>query len=76
MRHLRDFGFGKTSMEQMILDEAMELIEGLKRDSGKPVITQNRFNIAVLNALWTIISGERLRHDDPELQDIIATITR
>ena len=60
----------------MILEEVTELVEELKRDSGKPVVTQNRFNIAVLNALWTIISGERLSHDDPELKEIIATITR
>ena len=76
LRHLRDFGFGKSSMENMILDEVHELLEGMKKDAGKPVMTQNRFNIAVLNALWTITSGQRLKQDDPELQEIMAAITR
>ena len=63
-------------MENMILDEVAELVDRLKKEGGKPVVTQNRFNIAVLNALWTIISGERLKQDDPVLQEIIAAITR
>ena len=63
-------------MENMILDEVSEFIERLKKDAGKPIATQNRFNIAVLNALWTITSGQRLSQDDPELQEIIAAITR
>ncbi len=30
MRHLREFGFGKLSMESLIQEEVEELIEGLR----------------------------------------------
>lgn len=76
LRNLRDFGFGKTSMEEMIMDEVKELIQGIKQDSGRPILTQNRFNIAVLNALWTITTGNRFKQDDPELKEVLAILTR
>lgn len=63
-------------MESLIAEEVNEFVERLRKDAGKPIATQNRFNIAVLNALWTITSGQRLDHDDPELLEIIAAITR
>ena len=59
LRHLRDFGFGKKSLEPLVVEEAMELISGFRRDLGKPIKTSTRFNVAVLNALWQIVSGER-----------------
>ena len=63
-------------METLIVDEIQEFISRLEEDSGKAIVTQNRFNISVLNALWTIISGERLKHDDPELIKVMEAITR
>jgi hypothetical protein len=47
LRHLRDFGFGKTSMESIILDEAVELINRFSLEDEKPVSTQTRFNAAM-----------------------------
>jgi hypothetical protein len=29
----------------------------------------HRFNLFVINSLWKILSGERLRHEDPQLKD-------
>ncbi|CAL8110137.1 unnamed protein product [Orchesella dallaii] len=76
LRHLRDFGFGKRSMENLVMDEVTELIKGFRRDSKKPISTQTRFNVAVLNSLWSIVAGERYSHDDPILQEIIKSIHR
>lgn len=70
LRNLRDFGFGKASMESMISDEVSHLLERLRQDSGKPISTLNYFNIAVVNALWTITCGKRLKYDDPETIEI------
>ncbi len=44
LKNLRDFGFGKKSMEGLVHEEIQELIEGFKKDVGKPITTQNRFN--------------------------------
>lgn len=74
LRHLRDFGFGTKSMESIVHIEIQELIERFKETAGIPINTMNQFNIAVVNALWTIISGERFSHDDTKLNDIIKLI--
>ncbi|CAG7726561.1 unnamed protein product, partial [Allacma fusca] len=76
LRHLRDFGFGKNSMESLVMDEVIEFLGELKADSGKAISTRNRFNLAVINALWTITAGQRFKHDDPQLVTIMEAITR
>ena len=67
IRNLRDFGFGRTSMEGLIIEEVKELLDWIKQQNGQPITLQRRFNLATLNALWTILSGERYAHDDPHL---------
>ena len=68
LRHLRDFGFGKSSMEDLILDEAKELIADLKAEiATKDAVTINeRFNLTIVNSLWKIITGKRLDPKNPE----------
>lgn len=77
MRSLRDFGFGKKSLESIIQQEICELIENLQKEcrSGAPISTTNKFNPAVLNAIWTIMMGERFKQDDPELAKAIGVLT-
>ncbi|XP_021967099.1 farnesoate epoxidase [Folsomia candida] len=71
LRQLRDFGFGKTSMEDGIMLEVAELIEGLKGMAGQPVRdVKERLQIAVVNALWAICTGIRHKHSDKELIDM------
>jgi cytochrome P450 family 2 subfamily J len=75
LKNLRDFGFGKKSMEGFVQQEIEELIETFKKDVGKPMTTQGKFNAAVLNALWAIVTGQRHSHDDPILGDLIKRLT-
>jgi hypothetical protein len=64
-------------MEALVMDEVQELIEGLKKEpKGVAISTQNRFNIAVLNSLWRIITGQRFSHDDQELVKIMESINK
>ena len=63
-------------MEVIIQEEIKELIDRFKTEVGKPVSTVNRFNVAVVNALWTIITGERFDQDDPELNKTITMVTQ
>ena len=69
LRHLRDFGFGKSSMEGLIHDEIRELTEAMDSEVGNPegMPVRNRFNISIVNALWKIISGKRYKISDPHL---------
>jgi cytochrome P450 len=75
LRTLRDFGFGKKTMESAVHDEIKDLIETFRKSAGKPQSTKNAFNAAVLNALWTLIAGERFRQDDPALTLAIKHLT-
>jgi hypothetical protein len=76
LKSLRDFGFGKRSMEVLVQDEVKDLIEAFKKLEGKPMSTQHKFNAAVLNALWSIVTGKRHAQDDPVLGDLIKRLTR
>lgn len=75
LRHLRDFGFGKMSQEGLIKDEVDELIVNLKKNVGIPISTRNLFSTAVLNALWTMMTGERHSQDDSKVQQILQLMT-
>ena len=64
LKHLKDFGLGKKSMESLILDEVKELSEKFKsdmklNDDNEIPINWSTFNMSILNALWGIVSGKR-----------------
>lgn len=68
LRQLRDFGFGKTSMEDLVMAEVNELIEIWKESEGKPVSSvKDQLLFAVVNALWTITTGKRHSQKDTVL---------
>ena len=71
LRVLRDFGFGKSSMEDTILDEIDKLCEELKKSVGTPISLSTKMNVSILNALWGILTGEKLLLSDPKLQAIL-----
>ena len=74
LRHLRDFGFGKNSMEATVLDEFEELAKEMQQDCGKPVKINFRFNLTVLNILWRMVADQRLDNNNPNAQKYIATV--
>ena len=74
MRVLKDFGFGKSSMEILIHDEVQAFNSSLRLDCGKSLNMRHRFNISVINGLWTLISGKRLALDDPALIHLVEII--
>jgi len=71
LRNLRDFGFGKVSMEGMILEEAEKCIDMLSHEVGRTSQIGLKMNIAILNALWAILTGEKLDYDCPKSKKIV-----
>ncbi len=63
-RTLRDFGFGKSGMEALIQDEILHLLEMMDKDLGQETSISLKFGTSVVNALWTIITGQRYEQDD------------
>lgn len=79
LRHLRDFGFGKSSMEGLIHEECEELIDSFKNEikkaGSRSVITvHNRFGVSLINILWAIMAGVRHRHDDEDFKQMLKII--
>lgn len=65
---LRNLGFGKNVMEEMIEDEINNLFEHIDHQwVDTPVDAAQFFNISVLSSLWRLVSGESLKIDDPKL---------
>jgi methyl farnesoate epoxidase/farnesoate epoxidase len=78
LRHLRDLGFGKTSIEDQMMDEISDLIlditEAAQSDPEHVVDFRLIFTVSVINILWAIVGGKRYRRDDPEFKKILDNI--
>ena len=72
LRSLRDFGFGKLSMEDTLLDEVDKFYNYIcSTADGQPIDINSSINISIVNALWFILVGEKLELSDPKLQKIV-----
>ncbi|XP_063241155.1 methyl farnesoate epoxidase-like [Bacillus rossius redtenbacheri] len=72
LRHLRDFGFGKTSMDNIMHEEVDELSKVLLTSEIHPV--SRMFNQAIVNLLWTIVAGRRFSYEDSQFQEILGYV--
>ena len=72
LRNLRDFGFGKSEMEETLLEEIEKLCNEYGNNSGKPICLDNTLNLSIVNALWAILVGEKLPLNDPKILKIVA----
>ncbi|XP_043224636.1 methyl farnesoate epoxidase-like [Amphibalanus amphitrite] len=67
LRHLRDLGFGKQSMEGVVLDEFENLAQEMEKKIDSPLtIHSDLFNITVLNVLWQMVASRRVDPDSPD----------
>ncbi|XP_072754318.1 methyl farnesoate epoxidase [Anoplolepis gracilipes] len=78
LKTLKEFGFGKMAMEDIILNDAVSLtniIESLAK-LGPITDLHNITSIAVLNSLWTIVAGSRFDLDkkNPKLREILSVV--
>jgi methyl farnesoate epoxidase / farnesoate epoxidase len=78
VRHLKDLGFGKTSVEDMMMDEIHQVLNEIattaEADPARIVDFRRKFNIPVINLLWAIVGGERFRQDDETLNNLLYTL--
>ena len=74
LKNLRDFGFGKSSMEEALQVEVQKLVDYLKPLDGKVTSLNRVTNISILNALWNILVGEKLSLDDPRLEKLLKNL--
>jgi len=78
VRHLRDLGFGKTEIEDQMMDEVRDLLLDLKcyaeSDSMGIVDFKDIFTVSVINILWLIVAGKRYSRDDPKFKQLLANL--
>jgi len=71
LRHLKEFGLGRASMEDVLLAEAGKLCSSLRQSLDKPTRLGNQLNIRVLNSLWTILVGDKLNPENKQHAEAI-----
>ncbi|XP_071452821.1 methyl farnesoate epoxidase-like [Hetaerina americana] len=83
LRHLRDLGFGKRSLEgiaheelEVVFEEVEKLSRGEKADQKNPVCVHDILGTAGINVLWHIISGQRYSHSDPYLNKLMDNVKK
>ncbi|MEE6509283.1 hypothetical protein FKM82_025243, partial [Ascaphus truei] len=62
---LRDFGMGKSSIEQKVIEECAHLIQHFESFKGKPFDNTMIMNAAVANIIVAILLGHRMDYEDP-----------
>ncbi|XP_072860338.2 cytochrome P450 2K1 [Pogona vitticeps] len=71
---LRDYGMGKRSIEDKIVEECKVLIKKFESYQGKPFETTTIINAAVANIIVSILLGKRFEYEDPTFQRLLQLV--
>ncbi|XP_068136122.1 cytochrome P450 2K1-like isoform X2 [Hyperolius riggenbachi] len=71
---LRDFGMGKSSIEEKITEECDYLVERFASYKGKPFDATMIMNAGVANIIVAVLLGHRMDYEDPEFKRLISLI--
>ncbi|OQV14324.1 putative Cytochrome P450 2G1 [Hypsibius exemplaris] len=72
---LRNFGMGKTWLQDLIVEEAQELVADLRNTLAKPVNPMQYLSSTIANVVCAISLGKRFSHEDensPRLSTLIS----
>ncbi|BET00075.1 cytochrome P450 [Nesidiocoris tenuis] len=80
LRHLRDFGFGRRTMAELVEHEAEHLVEYFKQkvnaqEGGAIIEMADAFGVNVLNTLWMMMASIRYSYEDQELKKLQNLLT-
>ena len=77
LKTLKDLGFGRTSSESIIQEEASLLIDFLIEKSGNgDFLFQSTMNVPVINVLWRMVASKRFQMDDLKAEEIMLALTQ
>lgn len=78
VRHLKELGFGKTSIEDQMMNEVLDLLKEIKHvsesDPNHVVDFKGRFQVSVVNIIWAVIGGKRFERDDLEFKKVLFVV--
>ncbi|XP_072264419.1 cytochrome P450 2C29-like [Pyxicephalus adspersus] len=72
---LRDFGMGKRTIEDRILEECKNLVKSFKAHKGEPFEKTTIIFAAVANIIVSIVMGHRFEYNDPKLHRLMSIVT-
>nr|XP_056712813.1 cytochrome P450 2K6-like [Euleptes europaea] len=72
---LRDYGMGKKTIEDRIVEECCFLIQKFESFDGKPFETTSNINAAVSNIIVSILFGKRYEYEDPKFIRLVHMIS-
>ncbi|KDR10510.1 probable cytochrome P450 303a1 isoform X2 [Zootermopsis nevadensis] len=81
LRHLKEFGFGRHTMAELVEEEAGQLVQAFQQklqgsqNAGVVMPMHNAFGVYVLNTLWSMMAGIRFSHSDLELKMLQGLLT-
>ena len=64
LKQLKDLGFGRKSLDSVMLEEVDDVIDEMIQK--KNVTMESTFNVAIINVLWQIVASKRF---DPNAAD-------
>lgn len=70
VKHLRNLGFGKDKMQEMIRDELGDILLMLE-SAGSHVEVGKSLSCAVISILWNLTAGSRIKKNDIRLEKIL-----
>lgn len=73
---LQEFGFGKSSFEQKILEEVKCFVEFLNTQRGAPINIRDTIHASVSNVLFSIFCGKHYKYEDEVYQDLLHRLDR
>ncbi|KAM5164669.1 cytochrome P450 2K4-like [Mantella aurantiaca] len=68
---LRDFGMGKSSAEERIIEECSYLIKSLETLKGKSFDNTMIISAAVANIIVSVVLGHRMDYEDPQFEKLM-----
>ncbi|KAM3930497.1 cytochrome P450 2F2-like [Leptodactylus fuscus] len=71
---LRDYGMGRKTIENKIIEEAECLVQKIKTFEGKPFGNFTSINAAVANIIVAILLSKRFDYDDPTILKLMAIV--
>ncbi|XP_049444156.1 cytochrome P450 2J4-like [Epinephelus fuscoguttatus] len=72
---LRNFGLGKSTMEQSICEEIRHLQEEIEKEKGEPFSPAGLFNNAVSNIICQLVMAKRFDYSDHNFQTMLKYIS-
>ncbi|CAG0886865.1 unnamed protein product [Cyprideis torosa] len=75
LKALRDFGFGKKTLNDTAMNDVLQVVDCFRRKLGKPTDVGADLNIAIISTLWKLVANVEWTHDNPEYHKLFEEMT-